>query len=180
MYITLIRHAQSLGNADHTIYHKMMDHEIPLTEKGVKDAEKKYSSEKLYNQIYYSPYTRCVHTKNLLFGDSKGIENPLLIERQWGQLRNLVGTKNFDKKVHFNFFYRPQNGESFFDVYQRVALFFEFIKSRHSTLHNICIVSHGEWIKVACMYLEGNTVEDFHNDRSRITNLSERIKYFEF
>lgn len=174
MDLTFIRHAISKGNEDHSIYYKMLDYEVPLSEQGIKDAEKINFSKWDFTEIYCSPYIRCLQTRDLIFTDhwgGLGVEDPLLIERQWGGLRDLVDGKDFDPKIHFNFFYRPKNGESFFDVYQRVVLFFNQIRETHNDSDKICIISHGEWIRVALMYLDKTTVQKFHEDRVKVKNL---------
>jgi broad specificity phosphatase PhoE len=182
MNIVLIRHAQSLGNLDNKIYYKIPDYEVPLSEKGIKDAENLHLGKAVPLNInvftlYYSPFIRCIHTKNILFPEQKGEENPLLIERQWGTLRDIVDSKEFEADKHFNFFYRPPNGESFFDAYQRVIMFFDMIRRNHDKSDSIIIISHGEWIRLALMYLTKTSVEDFHKERIRVPNLGIFVEY---
>jgi len=182
MEITFIRHAQSMGNVNHSIYYEMMDCDVPLSQKGINDARKlNIGFAHQFKKIYYSPFLRCIQTKNLIFKESSitnQTENPLLIERQWGGLRDIIETKDFDAEKHFNFFYRPPNGESFFDVYQRVIMFFDQLKKNHDEFDKICLITHGEWIRVALMYLDNTTVEDFHKNHIKVKNLDIIVKQF--
>jgi broad specificity phosphatase PhoE len=82
-----------------------------------------------------------------------------------------VDGKEFNAEKHFHFFFRPPGGESFFDVYQRVVMFFQEMKKYLTgDEKEICIVSHGEWIRVALMYLRETTVEDFQTNRIKVKN----------
>jgi broad specificity phosphatase PhoE len=90
--------------------------------------------------------------------------SPLLIERQWGGLREIVDNRELDRDEHFQFYYRPPNdGESFFDCYQRVVMFFQELRTnpKYQGWDNIFIFTHGEWIRLALMYLDGKSVEEF-------------------
>jgi len=178
MKIHFIRHGQSQGNVDHKIYNIVSDWNVPLTEKGFEQAENVKNSGKLdrVDIVFYSPYLRCKQTCYTIFSNPKLwnpeiIENPLLVERDWCGLRDIVDGKEFDRDKHFHFFFRPPGGESFFDVYQRVVMFFQEMKKYlNDNINNVCIVSHGEWIRVALMYLRGTTVEDFQTNRIKVKN----------
>jgi len=125
-----------------------------------------------FNMVY-SPYTRAKQTANIIHGritsfEGYHIENfiemPLLVERHWGSLRDIVesGKKTED---HFNFFYRPTGGESFMDTYQRVVLFDMWLKANTKYENNI-VVAHGEFNKLYLMYLLGWSVEEFNKWKS--------------
>lgn len=168
--IYLVRHSESLGNVDRTVYTKMNDCDVPLTENGAiqsKTAGKILSDLGLYWSIWHSPYRRAVQTKDYLvqeigtknIGDSN--MNVLLRERHWGKLQHIVdsGLKTED---HFNFFYKPEGGESFADLYQRVVLFDTILPSfpKNGGTSNL-IVSHGEFLKVYIMYKCGWDLREF-------------------
>jgi broad specificity phosphatase PhoE len=187
----LVRHGQSEGNINRAVYFEKMDCDVELTEQGKADAVKagdrimdlndhfvrKNDPDYLYptkNPPYRfnmvcSPYLRAKQTANIIHGritsfDGYYIDNfqemPLLVERNWGSLRDIVeaGNKTED---HFNFFYRPTDGESFLDTYQRVAIFDMWLMANSKWENNI-IVAHGEFNKVYLMYLLGWGVEEFN------------------
>ena len=191
MELFLIRHAESQGNVDPDTYRRMPDCDVPLTKLGKKQAKEcgqillkdyinpasrriwTFSTDDPVVDIEYSPYRRAKDTCDLIF-DNIGIgykfkENVLLREREWGELREHVESENFDPKKHFNFFYRPDNGESFADLYTRVVTYFNTIRDREDNRIKV-IVAHGEWIKLALMYLDGVSVEDFTNNYYKIKN----------
>jgi broad specificity phosphatase PhoE len=185
MKIYLVRHFESIGNVNPTEYFRKSDWDIELSEIGkhqsIATANKimdlvdypntlrQYPwTESNYLNMYYSSYKRAIQSANLIHGRLTSFEgykinefkeSPLLVERAWGSLRDIVesGAKN---NSHFNFFYRPLNGESFADAYQRVVLFDAWLKSTSKYEHNI-VVAHGEFNKLYLMHLLGWTVEEF-------------------
>jgi broad specificity phosphatase PhoE len=183
MKISFIRHAISEGNKNHKIYNIVSDWNVPLADEGFEQAEKVKNSGKLEHVdiVFCSPYLRCKQTCDVIFTNNKIwnptiIENPLLVERDWCGLRDIVDGKEFNAEKHFHFFFRPPGGESFFDVYQRVVMFFQELRNymdktylKHDNKH-VCIVSHGEWIRVALMYLRHMTVEEFQTNRIKVKN----------
>lgn len=91
-------------------------------------------------------------------------ESPILREREWGGLRDIV-TSGQKTEGHFNFFYRPLGGESFADCYNRVALFHQWLMACHPQDDNI-IVAHGEFNKLYAMYLMRWSVKEFEKWRT--------------
>lgn len=183
MNLYLIRHGLSLGNCYPEIYHKMLDWKVPLTDEGEKQAEK--AGKELVRRLpdYYpmtiitSPYTRALETTEIIKKQYKEtipiFETPLVREREWGHLREEV--KSFETREErshlFDFYRRPVGGESFADCYQRAFIFLQSLiaKERHmlnsamgwKTASNTVIISHGEFLKVLLMIIDGNTVEQF-------------------
>lgn len=172
MRVYLIRHAESLANVDKEVYHTTPDYDIPLTKKGEKDAiklGKQYPLLIIADAIYCSPYKRARQTAELAKFTSC-FENPLLREREWGSLREEIESSEFDASKHFNFYYRPQNGESFADLYQRVITFFNMLKVTHDDDEKIVVVTHGEWIKMALMYYFNHTVDYIEKNHTNVKN----------
>jgi broad specificity phosphatase PhoE len=169
MNIYLIRHAASTGNENPFNYLKISDKDIDLSEKGVEQA-KELSKDSILNTRFYSsiifssPYLRALKTAQITLGEKlkyKIIENPLLIERNWGKLRNKVFEKRHTDE-DFTFFNRPEGGESFFDLYQRVVLFISFLKIFDNNENNdYYIFTHGEWMKVFVMVVNNTTISEF-------------------
>ena len=173
MKLYCVRHAESLGNKHPETYYQMPEWKIPLTEDGKKQAEKcgedlSYMLPYDYAIIISSPYVRAKETASIVKNRFKSnrifsyLENPLIIERAWGNLRDEVEQfKTREERNHlFDFYRRPAGGESFADVYQRAFVFLEYLKNNFKD-ENIIIVSHGEFLKVLLMIIDGNTVEEF-------------------
>lgn len=185
MKIYLVRHGQSEGNVNKAKYFEKLDCDIELTEKGKDDAidasnsimDMMYHFDTIeshprlnplyYFNCYYSTYTRARQTAHIMHDNmtkdsnyrfNKFEETPLIREREWGGLRDIVemGRKTED---HFNFHYRPTGGESFADCYQRAVLFHQHLLTTSKYDDNI-IVAHGEFNKMYMMYLLGWSVEE--------------------
>jgi broad specificity phosphatase PhoE len=161
----------------------MPEWKIPITEEGKKQAEnagKNLSDIDIVHMIS-SPYVRARETATIIKKQIKTIyfsyqESPLIIERAWGNLRDEVEQfKTREERNHlFDFYRRPTGGESFADVYQRAFVFLEYLKNNFkydrsdpwNKENNIIIVSHGEFLKVLLMIIDGNTVEEFDGLRN--------------
>jgi broad specificity phosphatase PhoE len=170
MNLYLIRHGRSIGNENPEAYKMMPEWKIHLTEEGKKQAEnvgKNLSDIDSFHMIS-SPYVRARETATIIKKQIKTIyfsyqESPLIIERAWGHLRDEVNQfKTREERNHlFDFYRRPTGGESFADVYQRAFIFLEYLKNNFKGNKDIIIVSHGEFLKVLLMIIDGNTVEEF-------------------
>jgi broad specificity phosphatase PhoE len=132
----------------------------------------------LYADMFFSPYKRAKETANII----KSIldyhkedininlyrENVLLHERRWGKLRKHAEQfkrKSEEREKLFTFFHRPEDGESFYDAYQRAVLFDLWLNT-HNTYENRIIVAHGEFNKVYIMHLLGWSIDEFENYQS--------------
>jgi broad specificity phosphatase PhoE len=173
MKLLITRHGQSEGNIDQSVYFKMPDWSVPLTEKGKEQAN--LVGGLIYNNLInsnecllvYSPYTRAKQTKEiiekrlLLSPHYEKIENPIVREREWGNLRNeYEACKTREERNHlFDFYRRPDGGESFADCHQRAFIFLNWLKTQ--VADTAVIVSHGEFIKTMLMIIDNVSVEDF-------------------
>ena len=176
--IFLVRHGQSLGNVNKSVYYTTPDSKITLTEKGKEQAldagaricslSKLLDGQNTWFHVCYSPYERAKETKDILvdfmLSDRKLItfqrEDPRLREREWGKLRDLNDTHKGNKDHFFDFFYKPDGGESFADCYDRVSNFHQWLEF-NSKEENVIIVAHGESIKCYMAYLLGWTEQEF-------------------
>ena len=182
----LIRHAESEGNVDKSVYYEKHDSEIVITKNGHEQAKECAASLlSLTNantiDLHVSSYIRATQTSYYIaeefIMDGKTVkfhENPLLRERDWGSLRDIVDNRHLKKETHFNFYYRPDKGESYADAYHRVVTFFTHLRCARQPddTSDIVIVSHGEWIRLALMYLDGFGVEHFTENRKNPKNAS--------
>lgn len=134
--IILIRHGESEGNVDKTVYYKKYDHEIKLTPRGEKQAEtiglhlKPLLSKE--NNVYISPYTRTAQTWENI---KKSLKDLSLVEEIDARIREQEHTKfkNDQERIKMfkqqkqkgKFWYRFKHGEAGCDVFSRVRGFIE-------------------------------------------------------
>ena len=174
--LIFVRHGQSIGNINPQAYFENIDCDILLTKTGEEQAKNAQASLRKcisnlfpadYNyDLYVSPYKRAVDTAKIITdfdhgGHSKPrhIQDARLRERAWGGLRELT-MQNLHNDTHFNFFYRPENGESFADCFDRACNFDNSLQLHGHPKTNV-IISHGEFIKCYMMYKLGWTLDDF-------------------
>uniref|UniRef100_A0A2N9FW74 Phosphoglycerate mutase-like protein AT74H n=1 Tax=Fagus sylvatica TaxID=28930 RepID=A0A2N9FW74_FAGSY len=188
--IILVRHGQSEGNLDESMYTRVADPKIALTQKGMAEAEEcgkrirelieqdEVANWKVY--FYVSPYRRTLETLKSLasvFERSRiaGMrEEPRLREQDFGnfQDREKMRLQKAMRMLYGRFFYRFPNGESAADVYDRITGFRETLRAdidigrfqppgdRNPDM-NLVIVSHGLTLRVFLMRWYKWTVEQF-------------------
>ncbi|GGU48561.1 phosphoglycerate mutase [Streptomyces albospinus] len=174
--IVLIRHGESEGNVDDTIYEREPDHALSLTETGMRQAEEAgvqlremFGHERV--SAYVSPYRRTHQTFRLLGLDPATVrvrEEPRLREQDWGnwQDRDDVRLQKAYRDAYGHFFYRFAQGESGADVYDRVGAFLESLwRSFEDPCHppNVLIVTHGLTMRLFCMRWFHWTVAEFES-----------------
>lgn len=142
--IILVRHGQSAGNVDETVYTHTPDWKVSLTDKGRDQAQAAGRSFKKILDgdaaagpvfIYSSPYARCQETVEHLVAAAGVPESRIVGRRQEPRIReqdfgNFQDPQKMREcKVSRNefgrFFYRFPNGESGADVYDRVSTWLE-------------------------------------------------------
>jgi broad specificity phosphatase PhoE len=174
--IVLVRHGESEGNEDDSIYERVPDHALALTGKGVRQAEATgerlralFGRERI--SAYVSPYRR-THQTLAAFGlDSRLLrvrEEPRLREQDWGnwQDREDVRKQKAYRDAYGHFFYRFAQGESGADVYDRAGAFLESLwRSFEMPDHppNVLIVTHGLTMRLFCMRWLHWTVAEFES-----------------
>ncbi|XP_019170005.1 PREDICTED: phosphoglycerate mutase-like protein AT74H [Ipomoea nil] len=188
--IILVRHGQSQGNVDESVYTRVADPKVGITEQGVAEAEEcgrriremieKDEAEDWKVYFYVSPYRRGLETlRNLAkaFERSRiaGVrEEPRLREQDFGnfQDREQMKIEKAVRERYGRFFYRFPNGESAADVYDRITGFRETLRNdidigrfeppgEQSPNMNLIMVSHGLTLRVFLMRWYKWTVEQF-------------------
>lgn len=174
--IFLVRHGESEGNVDHSVYNIKPDYSVELTKKGIQQAFEvgKQLKELLKNesvQFYVSPFFR---TRQTFLGISQHFtnfnfyEDPRLREQEWGQCRDLKqGFRDqveTERDAYGHFYYRFDGGESCADVFDRVSdfmntLFRDFQKEDYPK--NVIIVTHGMTMRLFLMRWLHKSVEEF-------------------
>jgi len=166
--IFLVRHGESEGNADHTLYRTKADNRIELTERGSKQAEEVglrikqiIGDEKA--DIYVSPFQRTLQTAR---GARKCLEEqirhahvePRIREQEFGNLQGeeFDAYRQEQQKVG-RFWYRFPTGESGADVYDRVSSWWEVhiakhnVKSHREPVDNVIVFTHGLTMRILLM-----------------------------
>jgi broad specificity phosphatase PhoE len=174
--IVLVRHGESEGNNDDSIYERVPDHALALTERGVRQAEETGEYlRKLFGQervsAYVSPYRRTHQTLAAFRLDPALLrvrEEPRLREQDWGnwQEREDVRKQKKYRDAYGHFFYRFAQGESGADVYDRAGAFLESLwRSFEQPDHppNVLIVTHGLTMRLFCMRWLHWTVAEFES-----------------
>lgn len=175
--IILLRHAESMGNADKLVYSHTPTHAFGITEKGKEQAKlaaKKLQDCGAYGPIktYCSPYKRTRETLQTILDTGLVTirpiyEDPRLREQDHGHLRD-DETRQKTKKECFEFsqfYYRFPDGESGADVYNRISTFLESLHRSFETneYDNILIVTHGLTARLFIMRWFHKTVEEYES-----------------
>ncbi|MFD6425613.1 histidine phosphatase family protein [Streptomyces sp. NPDC060198] len=162
--IVLVRHGESEGNVDDTVYEREPDHALRLTHTGLQQAEtaglrlrEVFGEERV--SVYVSPYRRTHETFRALGLDLTRVrvrEEPRLREQDWGNWQDPddVRLQKANRDAYGHFFYRFAQGESGADVYDRVGAFLESLhRSFQDPDHppNVLLVTHGLTMRLFCM-----------------------------
>lgn len=179
--IILIRHAESEGNADNTIYQNTQDFALKLSQKGIEQAKTagKQIREIIQNEsiyVYLSPYYRTRETfkglsESIKDNIVKVVEDPRIREQDWGHLRHPDDNKGISKERDdfSTFYYRIPDGESGADVFDRVSNFLDTLHrdfEKEKFPKNILIVTHGLTLRLFLMRWFHWTVEEFEKLRN--------------
>lgn len=166
----LIRHGESAANKDRSVYFKVMDHEIPLTdlgqnqatECGIKLRSMLYGSKA---SVFVSPYLRARETwqgiKKELYEGQELVEaeSPLIREQEYKIFADEadVVLKKQEREAFGPFFYRYKNAESTADVYLRVQTFVNYLilqKLNGQLKENVVVVAHEVVLRMFLMILD--------------------------
>ncbi|WP_232665468.1 histidine phosphatase family protein [Pseudonocardia sp. TRM90224] len=162
--IVLLRHGQSEANIDQSIFERVPDHAIPLTDAGRSQAAATGAAlrsrfDGLPVRVYVSPYRRALQTLDALGIDDlveTARQEPRLREQDWANFQDSVdiARQRELRDSYGHFFYRFTDGESGADVYDRVSTFLETLHrdwDHPGSPRNVLIVSHGLTMRLFCM-----------------------------
>ena len=176
--LILVRHGESQGNVDQTIYASVPDHALHLTERGWTQA---LCAGKELRRIlgdertvwYVSPYVRTRETLHAIaqaFGGLDALhwkEDPRIREQDFGNYQNpeRMAVQKEERWAFGQFYYRfPDGGESCADVYDRVSSFMESLYrywGEHREVENYVLVIHGITVAVFLMRFFKYSVDEF-------------------
>jgi broad specificity phosphatase PhoE len=179
--IILVRHGESTGNVDKSLYAHTPDHAVPLTDKGREQARQAgvdirqlIGDESVY--AYCSPWVRTAQTfegiREAIGGNIvRAIEDPRIREQDWGHYKEeeFLAKENAARKEYGKFYFRLQDGESGADVFDRVSTFLETLHrdfNKPDYPDNALIVTHGVTLLVFLMRWFHWTVQDFESYRN--------------
>jgi broad specificity phosphatase PhoE len=189
--IVLIRHGESQGNVDDTIYARVPDHALELTAAGLGHAvqagawlRELFGDERVH--AFVSPYRRTWDSFRALGLDpllTEAKEEPRLREQDWGNWQDVedIQRQRKARDSYGHFFYRFAMGESGADVYDRVGAFLETLYrafDKEDFPPNVLLVTHGLTMRLFCMRWFHWTVEEFEalsnprNAESRVLTLA--------
>jgi broad specificity phosphatase PhoE len=189
--IFLIRHGESTGNVDRSIYEHTPDWKVELTDKGKTQARD--VSEIIYNaleytlqsfirvHVYSSPWIRARQTAEPLIHQLKCLdpdiiqykyyEDPRLREQDWGNFPKPGATLDLKKErnKYGPFFYRFPNGESGADVYDRISTFLETLhRDFEKNPTHVVVFTHGFTMRCFLMRWFHWSVEEFETIKNPI------------
>lgn len=181
--IYFIRHGESNGNVDRSVYETTPDWKIELTKRG--EYQSMVAGKILLDQIndteklgvYVSPLKRTVQTwenmKKSIPDDKIEFvrQDPRLREQEWGNLVPMSVQEELDKQreAFGPFFFRMPTGESGADVYDRAT---DFLSTVYRDFHhpgfpkNMLVVTHGFTLRALLMRWLHLTVDQFHSMRN--------------
>lgn len=168
--IILVRHGESEGNVDESMYCRVPDPRIRLTSKGKRQA--RTAGEKLkalmeaegedYNVFFYmSPYRRSKETaleiakcfpRDRITGIREEVQ---LREQDFGNFQDLKAkaAEKDERKRYGRFYYRFPNGESGADVFDRITIFEDHLvrdidAGRFPANTNLVLITHGLTLRI--------------------------------
>lgn len=176
--IFIIRHGQSIGNVDEKIYNTILDCDLTLTDKGVKQSDEvgKIISSIIPDssvQFYISPYMRTQQTFLQIqkyFKSFKFYEDPRLREQEVGKTdgNNDHVMQDYEDNYHFYYKYKS-GGESCANVFDRMSSFIDtmFVDfEKFNFPDNVIIVSHGMAMRLFLMRFYRCSVDEFQTWRN--------------
>lgn len=155
----LVRHPE-VENHDKNVFNGSID--VDLSEKGYQQAEElfNYFKDRDIRFVFSSPMKRCMVLASRFEGLCKVVVDERLKERRFGIFESLswseiekVYQKEAKEFLNEPFFYRPNGGESFYDVERRVNGFIDDVIKRLKG--NALVVAHGGVNRVIIMRLLG-------------------------
>lgn len=175
--LIICRHAESIEDVDSSVYNVLEDLQIPLTEKGIRQAYDfgavlaQMMKDESYVRFYTSPGVRNVQTLKIVLPKLSDNINvlvevePLIVKQNWGTItaENRPGIEAERYKIGVLRYTFP-TGESAASMISRLKKFKEKIfKIQQDEGHNIVVFSHGFEFRVLLMIILGWEEELFES-----------------
>lgn len=135
--LVLVRHGQSEGNVDESVYHKIPDHRIQLTELGRQQAADaglalSLDNSPLSTHIVHSPFDRARHTAEIILEHVRCVsfsEDPLIHEmsivHSYSDLKTQDTFNSPEREAYSTYWYKQGTSESYADAYTRARIFYQ-------------------------------------------------------
>ncbi|NPD90438.1 MAG: histidine phosphatase family protein [Asgard group archaeon] len=181
MKIYLVRHGETEYNRKKLL---MGQKDIPLNEKGVKQAEKlaKYMKNKVLTAIYSSDLSRAFKTAEII---AEEVDLPVIRVQEFKEhsLGNLDGTEWTEEmeimtREEFEVWMYDEGAEDMDEFYNRVWKKFLEIVENHPKDENLLLVMHGGCTRVIIKQIL-NATEDLFASLSQYNACINIIKYNE-
>lgn len=165
MKIYLTRHSQTLWNQEKRLQGRL---DSPLTKQGKDNAKALYAyiNDKRFDAIYSSPILRAYQTAQIIFPHQTIIQEPLLMEMNFGDFEGCFISKLANEKLYYQLWHEPENftciphGESYEEVMSRADQFIQQIK-KHNVQDCIFVITHGMFFIVLLARMLGYKKKDF-------------------
>jgi len=180
MKLYLLRHA-STSDSENSINGSRTD--TPLSETGLKQAQDLVSklSENKYDLIIVSPLQRTRQTIEPYLssvGQGNIKIDGLTTERDLGVFTN---SRKGDGKIKADvqkqggdrISWKPENGESILDVYERAKLFVQKLRTEYSENSSILICSHKNFLRNLELLILNRPPQDFYSDAPPLLEIGE-------
>lgn len=179
--IIMVRHGESEGNADTTLYRTKPDNLIELTDQGIEQALaageriRKIIGPDARVHLYVSPFVRTRQTAAYL---RKAINSNIVMTDLDSRIReqefgNLQGDEHLqqreDQEFVGRYFYRFPTGESGADVFDRATNWWDNtipvinMQRGIKSVDTVIVVSHGLTMRFILMHLNHWSVSTFHS-----------------
>ena len=168
--VYLIRHGETFGNVKNVTQGHSATR---LTEKGIKQSEKiaEFFKDIPLARIYCSPLFRARQTAKRILKHhppSRLVNWQEFVEINSGELEGLSRKKQRElfpemrqtQMTSKRLDWRPPNGESIRELYQRVIKGFDKMIKLHKPGENILVVSHGGVLLCLLLEFQGKSVKD--------------------
>ena len=166
----MVRHAHSVGNEMKIIDSSAAKFDLGLSEKGKEQAQELIPKLNKYkiDAFIVSSLKRTIDTITPFL---ETISNPavtindLTLERDAGEFigKPLVEMKEYlEKEKVDRVSFKPKNGESILEVYQRAKKFLEFLKSEFAN-KNVLICGHKNFLMCLKILIENKDIKDYYS-----------------
>lgn len=177
--IILVRHGESEGNADMTLYRTKPDNLVELTVKGWEQAFS--AGDKIKDicgdceiEMFTSPFTRTLQTANAIksrLANNQVVRlniDPRIREQEFGNIQGdeFAKLRGEQKRVG-RFYYRFPTGESGADVWDRTKQWWNTLMSinlvQTDPIDTVVVVTHGLTMRLFLMQLYEWSPNTFHS-----------------
>jgi broad specificity phosphatase PhoE len=173
MKIYMVRHAESKGNLADIIDYNMPGgkDENGLSEEGIRQAEELAKNLKNlhFDAVIISPLRRTAQTLEPFLKDKRSMQvitSPLTIERNAGifsgKPKTAMKIYREENKITDRISFKPQNGESIREVYERAKEFLAWLREEFAIDKKILICGHDNFLRCLIIIMNNEKLEDFY------------------